>query len=279
MKSKVVIISLKGEERKQKTISRQLDAQGVDHQFFDAIDHRNKDVTELLSPEELYAYRTRFDHKRVHRDPNGAQLGIHQSFLCVLEQLLSSGLESLVICEDDAVFSPAFSEVVTGIEELDENIDLVSLGTMYIYDVGWHAMPDPLAFFSESSIDLPLERKLFVCATMSIGAQGVFVRRSWAEKNLDGLRKFLMPLDVRLFDARSAISPFWCLNMGGDLVMQAVGGGSTTHRLNMGKSIESLPIPWWRQLFPEWFAELWRTLRVMRLRLGLNRGSDPGSSI
>ena len=269
MKSKAVIISLRDQQLKQKTLSRQLDSQGVEYEFFDAVDHRGKDVSELMSAEELEAYRTHFTHTRLDPNPNGAQVGTYASFLTVLERFHASGDESMIILEDDAVLSPVFAEVVTCIEELDVGADLVSLGTLFIFDVGWHAMPEALPYYFGSSVDLPHGRKLFECSTASIGAQGVLVRRSWTEKYLEGFRPFLMPQDVRLFDTRLGISPYWCVNTGGELVMQSVGGGSATHELGMGKSALEMPIPLWRQLFPEWLAELWRTLRVMRQRLKL----------
>ena len=152
MKSKVVIISLKDEERKQRTISSQLGSLGIDYEFFDAIDYRSKDVSELMSAEELDAFRTNFTHTRLEPYPRPGELGIYTSFVRTLEQFLTSGDESIVICEDDAVFSPVFAEVVTAIEELDVGADLVSLGTLYNYDVGWHAMPDSLPQYLRSIV-------------------------------------------------------------------------------------------------------------------------------
>ena len=113
---------------------------------------------------------------------------------------------------------------------------------------------------------------------MCIGAQGVFVRRSWAEKHLEDLREILMPIDIRFFDGDLSISPFWSINVGGDLVLQAVGGGSSIQSLGMGKSIIRIHPPLWRQLLPERLAELWRALRVMRSRLGLRKKRNRGSS-
>ena len=278
MKSKVVIISLKDEQRKQRIISSQLSAQGIDYEFFDAIDYRGRDISELMSADELDTFRTSFTHTRLDPYPKAGEVGVYKSFLGVLEQFLATGEDALVICEDDAVFSPVFAQVVTGIEELDVGADLVSLGTLFNYDVGWHAMPEALPYYFAQSFDLPQGRTLFKCSTGSIGAQGVFVRRKWAEKNLEGLREILMPLDVRLFDGELGISSFWSINTGGDLVLQAVGGGSSIQPLGMGKSIIRIHPPLWRQLFPEWFAELWRALRVMRSRLGLRKERYRASS-
>ena len=226
MKSKVVVVSLKDAVWRRKVISTQLDALGVDYEFFDGLDYRNANITDLLSAEEIETFRRK---NRSQIEP--PMVGNFASIRAAMQMVYDRGDESAVICEDDAFYSPAFTEVVGAIEQLDAKINLVSLGTLWQFDQGYGPKCVPMPKFGAKYTQLPLSRKLFQCVTLSFGCQGVFIRRNWLEQNLAGMEKIDMHIDWKMFGARGhfgrvSLTPFWSLNLGGCIVYQGIGGDS-----------------------------------------------------
>ena len=223
MKSKVVVVSLKDAVWRRKVISTQLDSLGVEYEFFDALDYRGLDSKELLSVEEHKAYTQMLSHCW---GPVASTIGNYRSLCAAMQVALDRGDESVVICEDDAFFSPAFSEVIEAIEQLDPEINLVSLGTLWEIYFGLTSRYTPASRYIDDEVNLPKGRKLFRCVTAPMGCHGFFVRRNWMEQHLAGMSFVDMPPDWKLFGAWRSHTPFWSLNMGGDIVYQGIGGDS-----------------------------------------------------
>ena len=248
MKSKVVVVSLKDSLWRQKVISTQLDALGVEYEFFDAIDYRNADMTDLLAPDELKMFR-----KGVTSPLTSSVVGCFCSIRAAMQMVYDRGDDSVVLCEDDAFFSPVFSQVVEAIEQLDTKINLVSLGALWQFDEGFIDRYVPVASYGVEHTNLPHGRKVFPCITISMGCHGFFVRRNWMEQNLVDLGRVDMAIDWKLFGGNRtyagwrALTPYWSLNLGGDIVYQGIGGDSN----NELRSLSSRPagpgkLPPWR---------------------------------
>lgn len=264
MKSKVVVVSLKDAEWRRKVISTQLNAMGVEYEFFDALDYRNADVKDLLSSKEIEDF-----HARGGYEVTPPKVGNYRSIWTVMKMALDRGDESVVICEDDAFFSPVFADVVEAIEQLDNEINLVSLGALWLFGVGFGARAVPMPRYGDSYQSLPHGRKVFQCPIIAMGCQGVFVRRNWIQDNLEAMAWYDMPIDWKLFGGKphaggwGSLTPFWSLNMGGDIVYQGVGGDSYSE----GQSLTSrqpppLPIPFWHTPATHRLMESWITLRL-----------------
>ena len=216
-------MSLKDAEWRRKVISTQLDVLGVEYEFLDATDCRGLESKDLLSVREFEAYSKLLNYEWL---PSAATVGNTRSLHAAMQMVLERGDESAVICEDDAFFSPVFTEVIEGIEQLNHEINLISLGTLWEFDFGYTSRYRPTRRYVGKEICLPHGRKLFRCVTSAMGCHGYFVRRSWLEQHLAGMAFVDMPPDWKLFGSWRSHTPFWSLNLGGDVVYQGVGGDS-----------------------------------------------------
>ena len=137
-------------------------------------------------------------------------VGNFRSIRAAMQMAYDRGDDSVVICEDDAFFSPVFSQVVEAIEQLDPNMNLISLGTLWQFAEGFIDRYVPAPSYGVGYTELPYGRKVFPCTTISLGCQGFFVRRSWMADNLADLARVDMAIDWKLFGGKESVSGLAC---------------------------------------------------------------------
>ncbi|MCG9750486.1 glycosyltransferase family 25 protein [Vibrio brasiliensis] len=108
---KICIISLKRSPERRENIKKQLDALGLEFEFFDAVDGRAE------PPHPLFA---KYDYfKRLWltngRMPSKGEMGCYASHYLIWQQCVASG-ESILVIEDDSYVKPVIVDLFSHIE-------------------------------------------------------------------------------------------------------------------------------------------------------------------
>lgn len=109
---KICVISLKRSPERRENIKKQLDALGLEFEFFDAVDGRAEPPHPLF---EKYDYFKRlwFTNGRV---PSKGEMGCYASHYLIWQKCVATG-ESILVIEDDSYIKPVIVELLPHIEK------------------------------------------------------------------------------------------------------------------------------------------------------------------
>lgn len=119
---KICVISLKRSPERRENIKKQLDALGLEFEFFDAVDGRAE------PPHPLFA---KYDYfKRLWltngRMPSKGEMGCYASHYLIWQKCVASG-ESILVIEDDSYVKPVIVDLLPHIEERVEQYGFLRL--------------------------------------------------------------------------------------------------------------------------------------------------------
>ncbi|MGY5613763.1 glycosyltransferase family 25 protein [Vibrio brasiliensis] len=119
---KICVISLKRSPERRENIKKQLDALGLEFEFFDAVDGRAE------PPHPLFA---KYDYfKRLWltngRMPSKGEMGCYASHYLIWQKCVSSG-ESILVIEDDSYVKPVIVDLLPHIEDKVEQYGFLRL--------------------------------------------------------------------------------------------------------------------------------------------------------
>lgn len=119
---KIFVISLKRSPERRENIKKQLDALGLEFEFFDAVDGRAE------PPHPLF---TKYDYfKRLWltngRMPSKGEMGCYASHYLVWQKCVASG-ESILVIEDDSYVKPVIVDLLPHIEDKVEQYGFLRL--------------------------------------------------------------------------------------------------------------------------------------------------------
>lgn len=119
---KICVISLKRSPERRENIKKQLDALGLEFEFFDAVDGRAE------PPHPLFA---KYDYfKRLWltngRMPSKGEMGCYASHYLIWQKCVASG-ESILVIEDDSYVKPVIVDLLPHIEDKVEQYGFLRL--------------------------------------------------------------------------------------------------------------------------------------------------------
>ena len=119
---KICVISLKRSPERRENIKKQLDALGLEFEFFDAVDGRAE------PPHPLFA---KYDYfKRLWltngRMPSKGEMGCYASHYLIWQKCVASG-ESILVIEDDSYVKPVIVDLLPHIENKVEQYGFLRL--------------------------------------------------------------------------------------------------------------------------------------------------------
>ncbi|MCG9723768.1 glycosyltransferase family 25 protein [Vibrio brasiliensis] len=119
---KICVISLKRSPERRENIKKQLDALGLEFEFFDAVDGRAE------PPHPLFA---KYDYfKRLWltngRMPSKGEMGCYASHYLIWQKCVASG-ESILVIEDDSYVKPVIVDLLPHIEDKIEQYGFLRL--------------------------------------------------------------------------------------------------------------------------------------------------------
>jgi glycosyl transferase family 25 len=172
----VWIVSLQRSSERRLRIFGHLTSLGLPFEFVDAVDGRNLPARSLDDATGLPG-----------RQLTAGEIGCSLSHLGICRRLLDSGLDEVIVLEDDVVLDPAF------VEAMDQRRDTCHWDLIHLH-VGDPRSAPVISLWNQQR--LGARHRLVRLSTPMDGTFGYLLRRSGAEKLLRGGFPVRVPADL-----------------------------------------------------------------------------------
>jgi glycosyl transferase family 25 len=129
----IFVITLRGSEKRQRSIASQLHALNISFEFFEGVDGRN-----MSSDEILKHYDTRKANKYLERDLIKGEIGCALSHKYIYEKMITDNIQRAIVLEDDIIIDDNFSTVICLLDKLAIDNYIVKLDSVEKQTVPWH---------------------------------------------------------------------------------------------------------------------------------------------
>lgn len=180
MQPRIFVISLPEAKDRKVHVKKQLDALGLEFEFFDAVDGREFDVPN----------HPNYDRKRrlkaFGRDLKGGEMGCMLSHKNIYQKMLDENIEHAVVFEDDVIIEDEFKHVLDSLIDCKVDYELVRfLGSEKVAKLKQRKVEELINGFS-------LNRLM----TTPGGAHAYLITKSGASKMLNHMDKVYLPVDT-----------------------------------------------------------------------------------
>lgn len=156
-KLKFYVINLKSQPERRKNMSKQLDAQGVEYEFFDAVNGKSltEDQKALVADEDHVILEMAGGRKLLVEDKlSPSEKGCALSHLKLYQKILDDGVQRAVILEDDLILSQDDFEALYNLDCIKEPWDIINFSS----HIGIKSLPGAKKYYINKEKGLYFQR-------------------------------------------------------------------------------------------------------------------------